>query len=98
MTTPTRPSGRGDGMHHRHIYLDGTWTASTSHTVIDVIEPATEKVIGSVPGGTPQDVDAAVRAARRAFAGWADTPRSAGPRICARWPTLWSAAARTSPS
>ncbi|WP_329403628.1 aldehyde dehydrogenase family protein [Streptomyces melanogenes] len=74
MTTPTPPSGRGNGMHHRHIYLDGTWTASTSHTVIDVIEPATEQVIGSVPSGTPQDVDAAVRAARRAFPGWSDTP------------------------
>ncbi|MFI1105720.1 aldehyde dehydrogenase family protein [Streptomyces melanogenes] len=74
MTTPTRPTGRGTGMHHRHIYLDGAWTASTGRCVIDVVEPATEKVIGSAPGGTPEDVDAAVRAARRAFAGWAETP------------------------
>ncbi|AYG78676.1 3-succinoylsemialdehyde-pyridine dehydrogenase [Streptomyces hundungensis] len=74
MTTSTPPSGRGNGMHHRHIYLDGTWTPPTSTEVIDVIEAATETVIGSVPDGTPQDVDAAVGAARRAFPGWADTP------------------------
>jgi aldehyde dehydrogenase (NAD+) len=32
-----------------------------------VINPATEKIIGSVPLATPRDVDEAVRAARRAF-------------------------------
>lgn len=74
MTTPTPPSGRGTDMHHRHLYIDGAWTTSTSRTDIDVIESATEKVIGSAPGGTPEDVDSAVYAARRAFTGWAGTP------------------------
>ncbi|MGQ0837957.1 aldehyde dehydrogenase family protein [Actinokineospora sp.] len=37
---------------------------------IDVVNPATEEVIASVPAGTPADVDAAVAAARSAFAAW----------------------------
>ncbi|GAA2816974.1 aldehyde dehydrogenase family protein [Saccharopolyspora taberi] len=41
---------------------------------IDVVNPATEQVIGSVPEGTRAEADAAVAAARAAFAGWADTP------------------------
>ncbi|MEV0703037.1 aldehyde dehydrogenase family protein [Saccharopolyspora sp. NPDC050389] len=41
---------------------------------IEVLNPATEKVIGSVPAGTPSDVDDAVAAARAAFDGWAGTP------------------------
>ncbi|MCC5698707.1 aldehyde dehydrogenase family protein, partial [Klebsiella pneumoniae] len=41
---------------------------------IDVLNPATEEVIASVPAGTPADVDAAVAAARSAFEQWAATP------------------------
>jgi aldehyde dehydrogenase (NAD+) len=41
---------------------------------IDVVNPATEEVIASVPAGTPADADAAVRAAAAAFPGWAATP------------------------
>ncbi|MFC4946337.1 aldehyde dehydrogenase family protein [Pseudonocardia sp. GCM10023141] len=35
--------------------------------MVEVVNPATEKVIGHVPNGTAGDVDAAVSAARRAF-------------------------------
>ncbi|GAB3299011.1 aldehyde dehydrogenase family protein [Parasphingorhabdus pacifica] len=41
---------------------------------IEVVNPATEEVIGSVPAGTASDVDAAVTAARHAFEAWAATP------------------------
>jgi aldehyde dehydrogenase (NAD+) len=41
---------------------------------IDVVNPATEEVIASVPAGTPAEVDAAVAAARSAFAGWSARP------------------------
>jgi aldehyde dehydrogenase (NAD+) len=60
-------------------------TARTGHVIggqviddaterIDVINPATEEVIGSVPAGTAADVDAAVSAASAAFASWSATP------------------------
>jgi len=41
---------------------------------IEVVNPATEEVIAAVPAGTAADVDAAVAAARAAFAGWSATP------------------------
>ena len=40
---------------------------------IEVRNPATEQVIGSVPAGTAADVDAAVTAAAEAFEAWAAT-------------------------
>src|SRR5690606_8254074 len=43
---------------------------------IDVYGPATEEVIARIPEGSAADVDAAVRAARRAFDGWANSPVS----------------------
>jgi aldehyde dehydrogenase (NAD+) len=58
----------------RANYVGGAWTVSASDTAIDVVNPATEEVIDQVPAGHPADVDAAVRAARQAFPGWAATP------------------------
>jgi betaine-aldehyde dehydrogenase len=49
------------------LFIDGQWMTPTATDVIEVVDPATEKVIGSVPDGTAADVDAAVAAARRAF-------------------------------
>ncbi|MGE2720688.1 aldehyde dehydrogenase family protein [Mycolicibacterium celeriflavum] len=49
------------------LFIDGHWATPSSDDVIDVVDPATEKVIGCVPNGTVADVDAAVAAARRAF-------------------------------
>ena len=41
---------------------------------LDVVNPATEEVIASVPDATQADLDAAVNAARAAFPGWSATP------------------------
>ena len=48
-------------------YIDGDLVESTSKRTIDVIDPATQDVIATVPEGDAGDVDAAVAAARRAF-------------------------------
>ncbi|GAY16792.1 aldehyde dehydrogenase family protein [Mycobacterium sp. shizuoka-1] len=52
---------------HPTLFIDGRWVAPAGSGVIDVVDPATEKVIGHVPNGSAADVDAAVHAARRAF-------------------------------
>lgn len=49
------------------LFIDGQWVAPSGGGVVDVIDPATEKVIGYVPEGGTADADAAVTAARRAF-------------------------------
>jgi acyl-CoA reductase-like NAD-dependent aldehyde dehydrogenase len=46
---------------------------STGTGTIDVIDPATEKVIAQIADGTPADVDRAVVAARAAFETWSTT-------------------------
>jgi aldehyde dehydrogenase (NAD+) len=54
----------------RSNYIDGAWVASASDASIEVVNPATEQVIDTVPAGDPADVDAAVRAAQTAFPAW----------------------------
>jgi succinate-semialdehyde dehydrogenase/glutarate-semialdehyde dehydrogenase len=41
--------------------------------MIDVVNPATEEVVGSVPAATADDVERAVATAKRAFADWSRT-------------------------
>jgi len=43
-------------------------------TSFDVLNPATGQVIGSAPDCTPEQLDAAVAAARKAFPSWSATP------------------------
>ncbi len=56
------------------FYIGGTWVPVGDREALAVVDPATEEQISSVPAGTAEDVDAAVAAARKAFAGWAATP------------------------
>jgi len=53
-------------------WIDGGPVPSTGE-LIEVVNPATGAVVGTVPAGTAEEVDAAVRAARAAFAGWSTT-------------------------
>ncbi len=57
-----------------HLYVGGDWVKSASSAVIELVNPATEDVMGHVPEASDDDVDRAVDAARQAFAGWAATP------------------------
>jgi aldehyde dehydrogenase (NAD+) len=59
--------------HNEQHYINGQWVDGSSGQLIEVINPATEAVAGSVPAGTAAEVDTAVRAARAAFDGWAAT-------------------------
>jgi len=49
------------------LFIDGEWVDSSGDEALDVVNPATEEVIGTVPQATPADVDRAVAAARKAF-------------------------------
>ena len=60
-------------MRRDSLYIDGEWVDATGDGVIEVVNPATEEVIGSVPVGSQADVDAAVTAARAAFPAWRST-------------------------
>ncbi|MEU8132884.1 aldehyde dehydrogenase family protein [Streptodolium elevatio] len=74
-TTGAATSGHGTAVTvHDTIHIGGAWVPSTGSGVIEVVDPVTETVHATVPEGTPEDVDRAVAAARRAFPGWAATP------------------------
>ena len=64
----------GSDMHERpHLYIDGSWVEPNGEGTIEVINPATEGVIGSVPVGSESDANAAVQAARAAFTDWSES-------------------------
>ena len=58
-------------MHvHSDLYIGGEWVAATGSDVIEVVNPATEQIIATVPAASTDDADRAVRAARAAFPSW----------------------------
>ena len=64
----------GSDMHERpHLYIDGSWVEPNGEGTIEVINPASEGVIGSVPVGSESDANAAVQAARAAFTDWSES-------------------------
>jgi aldehyde dehydrogenase (NAD+) len=57
------------------IFVGGEWVEPETDERIEVVNPATEEPIGSIPTCGPADADRAVRAARAAFDPWSQTPR-----------------------
>jgi succinate-semialdehyde dehydrogenase / glutarate-semialdehyde dehydrogenase len=52
------------------LHIDGKWRAAVSGRTLDVINPATEEVIGRLAHASTADLDEAVRAAEAGFAVW----------------------------
>lgn len=55
-------------------YVDGKWVHAKSGQVLESRNPATGEVLGLVAKSGPDDVDAAVRAAARAYQSWRRVP------------------------
>ena len=51
-------------------FIDGKWQASEKKETYDVINPATEEVIGKASKASPVDVDKALKSAEKGFAVW----------------------------
>jgi betaine-aldehyde dehydrogenase len=58
----------------KQMYINGQFTAGHATEAIQVINPATEEILGEVPRGTAQDVETAVAAAKEAFPSWKRMP------------------------
>jgi acyl-CoA reductase-like NAD-dependent aldehyde dehydrogenase len=59
--------------HHSQSYIGGSWVEPHGRDTVDVLNPATERVIATIRLGDARDVDAAVAAARAAFPAWSRT-------------------------
>ena len=55
------------------MLIGGEQQAASASQEIEVVNPATEDVVDSVPAGSAEDVDRAVKAAQRAFPEWSKT-------------------------
>jgi aldehyde dehydrogenase (NAD+) len=76
---------------HRQIFVNGKWIDSTATEFIDVVNPATEETIATVPRGTVEDVDLAAKAARAAFDQWSRSPVEQRTAVLRRMATLLEA-------
>jgi aldehyde dehydrogenase (NAD+) len=61
--------------NYLQFYIDGQWVDPVEPKTAEVINPATEAVAGTIALGSVADVEKAVAAARKAFAGWSETSR-----------------------
>lgn len=58
------------------IYIDGAWVDPASDATMPIMNPATDRAIGTLSLGSPADVDRAVAAARRAFETFSHTDKT----------------------
>ena len=66
-----------------NAFVDGKWERASGEA-IDVINPATEEAIASLPSASEADVDHVLTAAQRAQREWGRQPGGVRGRICAR--------------
>jgi len=52
------------------LLIDGVWTPSADGRRTDVVDPATEQVVDSIPVATAADLDRALASAQRAWHSW----------------------------
>ncbi len=63
------------------LLINGEFVESSTTEWRDVVNPATQEVLARVPFATPDEVNAAVAAAKKAFKTWRKTPIGARARI-----------------
>src|ERR1700678_3707922 len=56
------------------LFINNEWYSARSGRIVQVIDPATEDVLGAIPEADEGDLDDALRAAGRAQKAWAATP------------------------
>ena len=55
------------------LYIGGQWVQPLDGETIEVVNPATEQIVGRVPAAKKEDVDRAVLAAGQALPSWSET-------------------------
>jgi betaine-aldehyde dehydrogenase len=72
-------------MHAYRMLIDGEWVDARSGRTFEVMNPATGEPMATAPDGAAEDVDRAVKAARRAFdEGWRDVTAQERGRVLFR--------------
>ncbi len=72
-------------LFRRQCYVNGAWTDARSGDVMEVDNPATREVIGTVPAFGREETRAAIAAADAAWSGWRSRPAKERARLMRRW-------------
>ena len=59
----------------RKFYINGKWTIPSKSNDFNVINPSNEEAFATISLGNKEDVDAAVKSAKNAFASWKETSK-----------------------
>jgi succinate-semialdehyde dehydrogenase/glutarate-semialdehyde dehydrogenase len=84
-TAPTRVTLTDQRLFREACYIDGEWIAARSGATINVDDPATGAVIGTVPRLGAVETREAINAAARAFPAWRDKTAKARAAVLRRW-------------
>ena len=76
------------GVRTAKLLIDGKFVESTTQEWRDIVNPATQELVGRVPFATKEEVDAAVASAAKAFQTWRLTPLGARMRVMLRFQDL----------
>ena len=68
-----------------HCFIDGQWVHADSGHTIDVRNPASGTLVGSVPESGASETRRAIEAAQAAFEPWRDRTAEARSRVLRRW-------------
>ncbi|PFW73346.1 methylmalonate-semialdehyde dehydrogenase (CoA acylating), partial [Bacillus sp. AFS075960] len=70
------------------LLINGEFVESKTAEWRDIVNPATQEVIGRVPYATAAEVNAAINSAHEAFRTWRNTPVGARMRIMLKYQAL----------
>ena len=72
-------------LFRQQCYVNGAWTDARSGGVMEVDNPATREVMGTVPAFGREETRAAIEAADAAWSGWRSRPAKERARLMRRW-------------
>jgi succinate-semialdehyde dehydrogenase / glutarate-semialdehyde dehydrogenase len=78
-------------LFHQQCYIDGSWSDATTRGTIDVVNPATQQKLGTVPNMGAPETRRAIEAAHAAFPAWAQKTAKERAVILKRWHELMMA-------
>jgi len=85
---PAQAEQSNAGVRTAKLLIDGKFIESTTQEWRDIVNPATQDVVGRVPFATKAEVDAAVASAAKAFQTWRLTPLGTRMRLMLRFQDL----------
>ncbi|MBB3945478.1 succinate-semialdehyde dehydrogenase/glutarate-semialdehyde dehydrogenase [Rhizobium skierniewicense] len=79
---------KDQGLFQQQGFIGGKWLDAASGKTVDVIDPATQKVMGTVPDMGGEETRAAIEAAAKAFAPWKARTNAERAALLDKWYAL----------